>query len=270
MGSLKQLLKDYRAVKPKRPARFGQDEKVKDQELKDQELKDQELKDKGKWYHWKNLKNDRRFQIAAGITTAAAVGLAAHHANKRGVFDSKKTRERKASEKAANDQHTGASITSAADVEEHRLATIAASENAKRLIAKEERNPADVAADYKSEAGFSLFDFGKKKKKNFNFGLSQTLNATNVVNEIKPEKRSKVKRVLYTLLKKAGVKLGDYVDYTLKQLISMTIRYLGPIVLTAVLFRYRKRVYKTLVSESDRKGFDGHAENIKKMGQRLF
>jgi hypothetical protein len=50
----------------------------------------------------------------------------------------------------------------------------------------------------------------------------------------------------------------------------MTIRFLGPIVLAAILFKYRKHVYTTFVSKSDQERINAHTECIGKMCKRLF
>ena len=71
--------------------------------------------------------------------------------------------------------------------------------------------------------------------------------------EQNPKKESRMKKFLYSALINAGVKLGDYVDYTLKELIRITIKYLGPLVIVAMLYRFREPVYNTLVSKSDQK-----------------
>jgi len=92
--------------------------------------------------------------------------------------------------------------------------------------------------------------FGKRFSK---FG---SMNVSNIENKIPSVKKSKIKKALYNVLKKAGYKLGDYTDYTLKALLKMTVKYLGPIVLTAILVKYRVKVYNTLVSEKDRKALN--------------
>lgn len=286
MPLLKQLLRDLRLVKDNR-SRFGEDQE-----------------DKGKWYHLKNLKKNRRLQIAGGITAATLAGLGAYHANKRGVFDSKATRERKAGEQKHEADVKAFTEKVAARKEAEKLkkqkegvdkavtawrAKKKGAESqqqnfdpkdkfyesrddqkirAERKSRKENRdqvNPEDIAADYEEEAGFKLF-FGKYSS----FGSTKKIDLNNIEQQIKPKDRSRIKRLLYNLLKRSGVKLGEYVDYTLKQLISMTVRFLGPIVLAAVLFRYRKRVYTTLVSKSDRDRLDANVECIGNMCRRPF
>ena len=61
-----------------------------------------------------------------------------------------------------------------------------------------------------------------------------------------PKKESKIKKGLYMILIKSGQKLGDIADYTLKSLISMTIKYVGPMVLLALLFKYRTNISRTI------------------------
>ena len=89
-------------------------------------------------------------------------------------------------------------------------------------------------------------------------------------NEIKETKKeSKIKRVLYQAVVKTGAKVGDVADYTLKQILKMTIRYLGPIFLSAVLFRYRTNIYELLIKKSDREMINNKTAGISKVAGRL-
>ena len=109
-----------------------------------------------------------------------------------------------------------------------------------------------------------LNDYRVVKSKTLNFGLKKETPFENIkLNKEKidiitrkieqnPRKESRMKKFLYNLLIKTGVKLGDYVDYTLKRLIKLTIKYIGPVVILAMLFRHREPVYNTLVSKQDR------------------
>ena len=99
---------------------------------------------------------------------------------------------------------------------------------------------------------------GKKIPRSFKFGQSENLNlveknidliATKVDKD--PKKESKIKRALYNTLTRAGVKLGDYLDYTLKELLKITVKYIGPLVIISLLVRYREPIYKKLVSKED-------------------
>ena len=100
----------------------------------------------------------------------------------------------------------------------------------------------------------------KEKKKKGQYSNKHNFGETNVnkiVENIKndPKKSSRVKRGLYTFLKKAGYKLGDYADYTLKALIKITVKYVGPIVLASLLIKYRKPISNILISNEDRYEF---------------
>lgn len=101
-----------------------------------------------------------------------------------------------------------------------------------------------------------------KKVGKVSFGETESQEVAKIEKMIPAKKKSKVKRLLYNALKKSGLKLGDYVDYGLKALLTMTINYLGPIVLAALLTRYRSKTYKTLVSKKDR-------HTIAKTGKKL-
>ena len=87
--------------------------------------------------------------------------------------------------------------------------------------------------------------------------------------QIKPENKGRIKRALYNLLKNAGVKVGEYADHTFKQILSMTVRFLGPIILMAVLFRYRGTVKKVLFSKKDQKSLDSAAEGLGDVGKKI-
>jgi len=71
-----------------------------------------------------------------------------------------------------------------------------------------------------------------------------------------------LKRTLYNMLVASGVTVGSYVGYTIKQIIKLTIKYLGPIVLASVLIRYRSSIYKRFFTKSDQEKLE---ENIKKL-----
>ena len=152
MPALKKLLQDLRLVKGLRLVRgsgFGEAQE-------------------GKWYHLKNLKKNRRLQIAGGITAATLAGLGAYHANKRGLLDSKATRNRKADEKHKAEEVERRKAAKAAKATAKTDKAVNAARNAKAVKAARasktstEENPEDIAARYEGEAGFKLF-FGKKK-----------------------------------------------------------------------------------------------------------
>jgi hypothetical protein len=96
------------------------------------------------------------------------------------------------------------------------------------------------------------------------FGNSKITNndLNKIEQEIKPENKGRIKRALYNLLKKSGVKVGEYADHTFKQILSMTVRFLGPIVLMAILFRYRGTVKKILFSKKDQERLDSAAQGV--------
>ena len=104
---------------------------------------------------------------------------------------------------------------------------------------------ADEINAYREAAGFN---FGKYSS----FGSTQKIDLNRIEQQIKPKDRSLIKRLLCKLLKRSGVKLGEYVDYTLKELIAMTIRYLGPLVLASVLLKYRKNLLRAEVLKAAR------------------
>ena len=90
--------------------------------------------------------------------------------------------------------------------------------------------------------------------KHLRFGETNVKNVNKIVENINndPKQSSRVKRGLYTFLKKAGYKLGDYADYTLKAILKVTIKYVGPIVLASLLIKYRKPISNKLISKNDR------------------
>jgi hypothetical protein len=81
-------------------------------------------------------------------------------------------------------------------------------------------------------------------------------------------KKSRIKRALYGALVKSGAKIGDYADYTFKQILKVSIKYLGPIALSAILFRYRTNVYKLLVKQSDREIIDKKTAGLSKIATK--
>ena len=78
-----------------------------------------------------------------------------------------------------------------------------------------------------------------------NFGVTNVDKIVTMI-EKDPVKESKIKKGLYMILIKSGQKLGDIVDYTLKALISMTIKYVGPMVILALLYKYHEPITKKL------------------------
>jgi len=86
---------------------------------------------------------------------------------------------------------------------------------------------------------------------------------------VKPKNKSRIKRALYGALKATGMKLLDITDYTFKKIISMTIKYVGPIVLTAILIRYREPIAKKLFSREDKEKYDKVAGVVGKGAERV-
>jgi vacuolar-type H+-ATPase subunit I/STV1 len=90
--------------------------------------------------------------------------------------------------------------------------------------------------------------FGKRKTKKSKFGNKKedpiiklnNKDITEIVKVIKqdPKTELSIKKFLYKTLKKIGIKLGDYVDYTLKKLIEITLNYLGLMFTISVLYNY--------------------------------
>ena len=113
---------------------------------------------------------------------------------------------------------------------------------------------------------------GKKsnKSKSMNFGQTkkETI-VTEISNNIKPQKKSRIKRALYGLLKATGMKILDITDYTFKQIISMTIKYIGPIILTSVLIRYREPIATRLLSSKDKNTYDSVTTTVGKGARRV-
>jgi len=81
-------------------------------------------------------------------------------------------------------------------------------------------------------------------------------------------KKSRIKRALYRAVVKTGAKVGDYADYTFKQILKVSIKYLGPIVLSAILFRYRTNVYKLLIKKDDRETINNKTAGVGKFASR--
>jgi hypothetical protein len=103
--------------------------------------------------------------------------------------------------------------------------------------------------NFNNAVAFGKSRFGKRKpKRKTNFGNKQEDPIVKVSNKdvdlmvkvIKedPKTESRIKKFLYKTLIKIGVKLGDYLDYTLKELIKITLNYLGLMFMISVLYNY--------------------------------
>jgi hypothetical protein len=122
----------------------------------------------------------------------------------------------------------------------------------------------------KTELLNDLSKINRKKTKSMNFGKSkQEKIVDDISDNITPAKKSRIKRILYVTLKATGMKLLDITDYTFKKIISMTIKYVGPIILTAVLIRYREPIVKQLLSPKDKNTYDQVAHTVGRGAERV-
>jgi len=87
---------------------------------------------------------------------------------------------------------------------------------------------------------------------NVHFGSSKL----EAVEQIPLEKQSKIKKTLWNMLKKTGYKLGDYADYSVKALLSVSIKTIGKWVLLALAIKYREPILKKLLSKKDKETYD--------------
>jgi hypothetical protein len=124
----------------------------------------------------------------------------------------------------------------------------------------------DTANQLKDE--YQLF-FGKRSRFGSKKNELNKIDLNKIEQQIKPEKKSRIKRALYNLLKKSGVKVGEYADHTFKQILTMTVRFLGPIVLMAILFKYRGTAYRTLVSQQDRDNINSCINGVCDIGRNI-
>ena len=117
-----------------------------------------------------------------------------------------------------------------------------------------------------------LHKINGKRIKNSSFGSRQSkkeMIVDEISENIQPAKKSRIKRALYGILKATGMKLLDITDYTFKKIISMTIKYVGPIVLTAVLIRYREPIAHKLLSTKDKKTYDNVTTTVGNGAKRI-
>jgi hypothetical protein len=122
----------------------------------------------------------------------------------------------------------------------------------------------------KTELLNDLSKINGKKTKSMNFGKTkQEKIVDDISDNITPAKKSRIKRILYGTLKATGMKLLDITDYTFKKIISMTIKYVGPIILTAVLIRYREPIAKQLLSPKDKRTYDTVAHTVGRGAERI-
>ena len=103
--------------------------------------------------------------------------------------------------------------------------------------------------NFNNAVAFGKQKFGKQKqKRKTKFGTTKEEPIIKVNNKdidlmvkvIKedPKTESSIKKFLYKSLTKIGIKLGDYLDYTLKKLIKITLNYLGLMFMISVLYNY--------------------------------
>ena len=62
------------------------------------------------------------------------------------------------------------------------------------------------------------------------------------VNDMSQKEKKGLKVYLLKFLKSAGYEVYNGMKFTLKEIMKMTIKYVGPMVLAALLVKYRKKV----------------------------
>jgi len=87
--------------------------------------------------------------------------------------------------------------------------------------------------------------FGKQTK----FGKSNEKLANDVEHKIEQlplKKQNTIKKYFIKMLVAIGYKIGDLIDFTLKEIISLVIQHFGKIVLAAIMVRYGMRITKSI------------------------
>jgi len=236
---------------------------------------------------WQRIKNNKG-KIAAGVLAAGAVGLAA---KKGGMFSKPPvmatkdiiTTDAKAMKQAGSSASNEKQKQKQDELKQKQREKEAKSKAKKEVIGKVMINQLPEAqkkqaldkqeerrkvVEQKDEAptyyeGFSPVFFGRRrgfgKRSRFGknifgkhrFGLEQLT-----------KKESVLKRGLFSALKNTGLKIGDYADYTLKQVLKLCIKYLGPLVLASLLYRYRAKVSNLMFSKQDRDKINKATQSI--------
>jgi predicted nucleic acid-binding Zn-ribbon protein len=209
--------------------KMEKDERDKQRQREDNEKKqkaaEERKKELDKQKAEKAKADNEQKQAAAAAKRAADEQKKAADAAKKAEADAKKAADKLAASTKVADKQTAA-VEKAVEVHQEAKAAVT------------EAKAAPAAA------------FGKRFS---NFGSTSV---SKIENKIPSAKKSKIKKGLYNALKKAGYKLGDYTDYTLKALLKMTIKFLGPIILASLLVKYRVKVYNTLISKKDREDLE--------------
>jgi len=117
--------------------------------------------------------------------------------------------------------------------------------NNRPISAKQELKNTEAVHDYAKEAGFELF-FGKRRKNKTRFGKTRFGESSNQlaekveykIEQLPPKKQNLIKKYLIKLLVAIGYKIGDLLDFTLKQIIALVIKHFGKLVLAAIMFHY--------------------------------
>jgi CRISPR/Cas system-associated endoribonuclease Cas2 len=88
-------------------------------------------------------------------------------------------------------------------------------------------------------------DLKKVQRSSFRFGNNEENEEKKVkkeLNDMSQKEKKGLKLYLLKFLKSAGYEVYNGMKFTLKEVIKMTIKYVGPMVLAALLFKYRKNV----------------------------
>ena len=104
----------------------------------------------------------------------------------------------------------------------------------------------------------------RKVTRTTNFGETNEKLAEKVENKIEQlpvKKQNLIKKYLIKMLVAIGYKIGDLLDFTLKQIIALVIQHFGKLVLAAIMFHYGMRITKSI---NDKVVNVGNKLNVKK------
>jgi len=66
------------------------------------------------------------------------------------------------------------------------------------------------------------------------------------IEQLPPKKQNLIKKYLIKMLVAIGYKIGDLLDFTLKQIIALVIKHFGKIVLAAIMIRYGVKITRSI------------------------
>lgn len=86
----------------------------------------------------------------------------------------------------------------------------------------------------------SNFNFGVKKRKTVN-KKKKMRQINNEINKMSPAEKKKFKVYLLKYLKRIGKELYGGLKFTLKEIVTTAVNYVGPLVFASIVYKYNQR-----------------------------